>query len=206
VAYRLNIIVVTGLVINLIAGLANAANQNPWAMDGGKRDGNTGGVNSSGFAAVPSQQQPFQQRVAPKNSGYEYAPLGKNQDPANSRNRQSNGQFQRQPYRQGYGFQPFGQGGFGGNFGGQFGFGMNFAPNFSQGFSQGFGGTGMPFGFGVPAMPFFGGSNNYGTPYRGVPGYQNANPYGNLYGNPYANPYGYPRTGFSPWGMGFPMF
>lgn len=49
---------------------------------------------------------------------------------------------------------------------------------FGMNFNPGFGGSGMPFGFGYPSLPFFGGGNPYGNPYRG----------------------------YSPWGMGFPMF
>ncbi len=205
---RLNIIVVAGLVINLIAGASYAANQNPWAMYGGQKGGNTGTVRPQlpqpqQFGQQPPQQTTTQQ-AAPKQFKYEYAPLPGEQLP--------NRQFQRQPYGTvpGYGYQvpvPFygqnygqgyGQGYGSGNLGGQFGFGMNFAPNF--------GASGMPFGFGVPTMPFsgpfsapfFGGTNNYGVPNQG----QFGNPYGNPYGNSYGNPYGR----INPWGMGFPMF
>jgi len=158
VAYRLDIIVVAGLAINMVAGMAYAANQNPWAMYNGQRGATTGSVKP--FGTKP-QKQPSTQ-PAQRQFGYEYAPLDKGRSLTNPNYQRPNMQYQRQPYRPGYGFQPFGQGGFGG----QFGFGMNFNP----GFSQGYGGSGFPFGFGIPTMPLFGGANNYGVPYQGVPG------------------------------------
>ncbi len=213
---RLNIIVVAGLAINLIAGASHAANQNPWAMYGGQKGGNTGTVRPR----MPQQPQQFgqqapqqaaPQQAAPRQFNYQYAPLPGEQKSAAPSQQQPYGQYQ-QPYGNTFGFgfqmptpftgQNFGQGygqGYGqGNLGGLFGFGMNFAPNF--------GGSGMPFGFGVPAMPFsgpfpgpfYGGANNYGVPNQGQ--------FGNPYGNPYGSPYGNPNRGINPWGMGFPMF
>lgn len=53
---------------------------------------------------------------------------------------------------------------------------------FGMSMNPGFGFSGMPSGYGYPSMPFFGG------------------------GNPYGSPYGNRNGGFSPFGMGFPMF
>jgi uncharacterized membrane protein YgcG len=154
VRHWLNIVVLAGLAVTLLAGAAHAVKRNPWTMyQRGFTYGTTNPpAQNPGTAQVAPQQRPaWQAPVAPATPvapfGNQYAPL-----PAERQPNVQRGWPGYQPYPYGYP-NSGGYGGYNGYGGGQFGFGMNFSP-----------------GFGFSGMPFFGGGNSYGgygNPYGG---------------------------------------
>ncbi len=181
--------VIGGLTVDLIVVSASAANRNPWKLY--RNDQPIGGASGSttsnssiplpawqtrrnaaplanrqyppGQALPPSPQQPLPLQPVPRQYGNEYAPMPQERAPTSRQPWEYSPQ--RQPnYRYavpGYGYNTYrAPGGFYGGWPqGQFGFGMSMSP--------GLGFSGMPNGFGYPAVPYGGGGFPFGgmTPF-----------------------------------------